>query len=135
MVRWFSLAAGLLLTGQAGAACLDVSKPENTLRLEGKLESATVAGPPNYEDVAQGDAAEVIYILQLTKPICIDDGGEFADRRSEFNQVHVYSLEEGILNQLEKRTGETVHIEGSGFAAHTIHHRRPLVVSVTAVTQ
>ncbi|MFN0191928.1 MAG: DUF4431 domain-containing protein [Aestuariivirga sp.] len=133
MKNWIAALAVLFLATTAQAACLDVSKAENIVSLYGKLASATVAGPPNYEDVAQGDAAEVIYILQLAKSICIEDGGEFADPRENFDQVHVYSLNGLMLKMLKRKSGKDVRIEGNGFAAHTIHHRRPLVVSVTAV--
>jgi hypothetical protein len=127
MGYWLSFPAALIFAASSQAACLNVSKPESPVTLEGKLFSATVEG------AAEDSAAETIYILQLPQPICIEDGGEFADPKESFDQVHVYSLNGLMLKMLKRKLGKGVHIEGNGFAAHTIHHRRPLVVSVTAV--
>lgn len=110
------------------AGCLDVTKGGTKVRLGGTLSEAVFPGLPNYESVADGDEAEPTLILRLAEPICIDDGGDFADPAEKFDTVHVSSTDEAVFARLEKAVGKSVTVSGDGFPAHTGHHHAPLVI-------
>jgi hypothetical protein len=117
----------------AARGCLDISGEETEIALEGRLEELLYAGPPNYEDWRRGDAREGALILMLDRPICIDDGGDFADPAERFDRVHLYTGTDANWPRLRAGLGRRVHVRGSGFGAHTGHHRAPLVVDVREI--
>ena len=126
------LAALLTLAAAAAPApaCLDVRSGNAPVTLEGRLERATFRTP------GVGDGRpESAYILILARPICIDDGGEFADPHQRFRQVQLYTSNDRLWPGLRGAVGRRIRIRGSGFAAQTAHHHTPLVVDVSAVTR
>jgi hypothetical protein len=125
----------MLLAQPAAAACLNLASGAAPVSLEGKLSLEVFPGPPNYESVANGDAAEPAWLLLLDKKICIEDGGQFADSSHHFDSVHVYSADTRVQARFEALSGKRVTLKGSGFPAHTGHHHAPLVVDVSAIAQ
>jgi len=117
--------------------------PRQCIRLPGPVARATVTGtltlgifpgPPNYENVAAGDSKEEAFILSLRQPLCLDDGGEFADPRYLFSTVQVGANEDALLGVLRAALGRPVTVSGEAFPAHTGHHHAPLVVLADTVT-
>jgi hypothetical protein len=124
----FSMALPILLAGCAPAstsACLDVAAPHAKVSLEGRLTLADVTDPYGTERV---------FILTLAEPICIDDGGEFADPSEQFREAHISSNDAVLLQALRTSVGRNVGVSGEGFAAHTRHHRAPLVILADSIT-
>jgi hypothetical protein len=124
------LAAAQPLTARG---CIDIAGEEGGVVLEGRLEKHVYPGPPNYADVRRGDSPEDAYILVLDRSICIEDGGDFADPAERFVRVHLYTTTDANWRRLRDGVGRRVHVEGSGFAAQTGHHRAPLVVDVNEI--
>jgi hypothetical protein len=117
------------LLAAAAPGCLDVRSGNAPLTLDGRLERATFT----MRDIGDG-RPERAYILILAHPICIDDGGEFADPHQRFSQVQLYTSKERLWPGLRGAVGRRIHISGSGFAAQIAHHHAPLVVEVSAVS-
>ncbi len=136
-----ALALGLLAAAAPAAAqspgrhrladCVDITVPRVTL--EGRLSLHVFPGPPNYQDVRAGDAAERTLILTLARDICLDDGGQQADPNERFRVVQVYANSPALRRQLRAGLGRRIRIVGEGFAAHTGHHHAPLVMEVRRV--
>ena len=114
-------------------ACYDVRKAEPHW-LTGRLSYQIFPGPPGYEDIQKGDAPEGAYILTLPRPICIVDGGEFADPAQHFNTVHLVATgnTEGRMTAL--RNGDVSVTLDKQMASETGHHHAPLVAWVTEIT-
>ena len=110
-------------------ACLDVRSGNATVILQGRLEERTYAMP----DVGSG-RPERAFILTLARPICIDDGGEFANPRERFSRVQLYASNDRLRGRLRAGLGHRVRILGTGFAGHTAHHHAPLVVEIGMLT-
>lgn len=130
-----SLAAIIVVVpGWAVAAdCFDVTKSQPA-SLTGTLEFAIFAGPPNYEDVQQGDYPEAGYILKLPAPICITDGGDFADPATQFSEVQVVPNNAALASQMRENRNSAVTVQlTEPMAAMTGHHHRPLVAWVTEI--
>ena len=107
------------------SGCIDVSDAHSNVTVEGRLAEGRVT---------DSYGSERAFILQLPRAICIDDGGEFADPAERFTQVHVSATNARLFRTLRKLNGRKVIISGEGFAAHTRHHHRPLVIIADRVT-
>ena len=120
----------LTLAAAATPGCLDVRSGNAPVSLEGRLERATFT----MTDIGDG-RPERVYVLLLARPICIDDGGEFADPGQRFDQVQLYTGAGTVWPRLRAAVGHRVRISGRGFAAQTAHHHTALVVDVSAVSR
>ncbi len=119
---------------QSLASCYDVNKSEPE-KLVGRLDHVVFPGPPNYEDVRNGDMPEPTYILRLHRPICITDGDDgFADPNHSFTDVHVVA---GKMKSSELRRFLGQNVEVSLYdqmGAQTGHHHAPLVAWVAGIS-
>jgi hypothetical protein len=139
---WSAIAALLLLASadpsvaawlqESAPRCIYAARPEAAVTIAGKLTIQTFAGPPNYESIAQGDAKEQAFILELPRRICLEDG-EFADGSERFDRVHVYAVEPELIQTLQRAVGHEVTVMGRAVGAHTGHHRAPMVLFAGAV--
>ncbi|GEB90110.1 hypothetical protein [Zymomonas mobilis] len=110
--------------------CYNVDRNEPS-ELTGQLESIIFPGPPNYEDVQNGDIPEFTYVLKLRKPICIS--GEDADPSNYFQAVHLVETN-ATAPQLHRLLHQNVTVKLTNtMAAITGHHHEPLVVTVTSI--
>ncbi|MEP9380324.1 DUF4431 domain-containing protein [Aquabacter sp. CN5-332] len=103
-------------------------KSDTKMSLSGRLSLEVFPGPPNFESIKDGDREDPTYILTLRLPVCLDDGGEFADPKKLFDQVHVSAIDPTMFPRLKQAIGKEVAITGEAFAAHTAHHHAPLVM-------
>jgi hypothetical protein len=122
-----------VLNTEAVSSCYNLDKSEPA-ELAGTLEYVMFAGPPNYEDVQKGDMPEPSFILRMNKQICIADYDGFADPSDLFDQVQVVPGQVGP-EELRKMVGQYVTVGlYDQMAAHTAHHRRPLVAWVSKIS-
>jgi hypothetical protein len=104
--------------------CIDTAGADAVVFLEGRLDTGTSTGPYGEER---------FYVLQLGQAICVDDGGDFADPAATFSEVQVAGTDKTTWRAIEASQGRRIKVSGAAFAAHTIHHHRPLVVLVDKV--
>lgn len=130
--------AALFLPGAAGTAaddtarCVQGSPPDVLVTLAGRLTLQTFAGPPNYESIERGDSEEKVFILELPRRICFEDG-EFADGSERFDRVQVHAMEPELIRTLRQAVGRDVTVAGRAVGAHTGHHHAPMVLFAGAV--
>ena len=131
-------------SGQAPGVCLayDLSGEKQDVQLKGTLESRIFPGRPNYENVAAGDAADNVWVLNLDSPICVAAGPPDPDMGGAHypppeNGVgtmqvwfkHFDTFDEdyrGLLGQKVIATGSLGH------AVHGSDHT-PVLLHVTAI--
>jgi hypothetical protein len=124
-----SLAA---MAGPAHSACFDLVK-QPRITLSGKLVERVFPGPPNFENVAQGDAREPSYILELAASICADDR-DFIAAKQRVWTVHLISVGgHDFYPALRRARGKHIKVYGEVFGAQTGHHHAPLVLVVDRV--
>lgn len=115
-------------------SCYDVTNSEPQ-SLTGTLEYVMFAGPPNFEDVQEGDWPSPAYILRLDHDICIYDGDEgFADPDHMFTLVQIVP---GKVNgqNLRRQVGRLVTIQlYDQMASQTLHHKADLVAWAAAIS-
>lgn len=131
-MRW-AFALLLAMSGapsQAGGApsCLKVGA---TVSLHGRLVSRTFAGPPGYDSVRHGDAAEVTPVLQLGRPLCMTGLlGETDPTRHSIRELQVLDVHEqfdagqrAACRLACVLTGRLVRAEGG-------HHHTPVMIEI-----
>ena len=118
----------------AGAAPQCLSYEPTTVELQGRLVAKVFPGPPSYQDVKCGDTPEKVWLLDLLDPICVT--AKPADRSypaaSDTRQVQLV-LDPGQYSQYKDLVGREVVVSGRLFAAHTGHHRTPVLIAVGAL--
>ena len=117
---------------ESASRCVYAVPPDAVVTLAGKLTLQSFAGPPNYESIAEGDAAQQAFILELPRRICFEDG-EFADGSERFDRVHVHAMEPELVRTLQQAVGREVTVAGRAVGAHTGHHRAPMVLFAGSV--
>ena len=136
------IAASLVLVFSVSANSPALGKPLSVQRpclkyepevveLVGIVKRTVFAGPPNYESVARGDAAEWYWVLHLKNSICV--ASELADRVNTgetrvrnlqliFSDVSDYAKHRSLLGRRVIVTGNLRHAE----TGH--HHTRVMLV-------
>jgi len=97
--------------------------------LSGPLVRETHAGPPNYESIRRGDKPETIWVLRLSKPICVTGIDDINVREDNQREVQLV-LEAEQFKKFRKLVGQRVVVTGKLFHAHTGHHHKALLISV-----
>jgi hypothetical protein len=116
-----SLAAGLAVA-DVQAECMRADREETA---SGRL---TIQ---HFSDADQWSGQA--YILVLSRPACLIDPA-FNDV-PEAQNVQIAATNETVRDRLARWVGNTVVVRGSAFAAHTIHHRAPIVMEVSAISR
>lgn len=114
-------AAAQVTAGRTPAGCLDLSRADAKVSISGRLSERSFTDPYG---------SEVGFLIDLPSPDCADDGGDYADLAEKFTQVQVASVDPRIHKALKRAGGHKVTVSGTALAAHTRHHRRPVVVMV-----
>jgi hypothetical protein len=100
-----------------------------TVELSGKLVRSVFPGPPNYQDVKKGDAAEQGFYLHLEKPICAS-GGKWHEHGTVTSARVQLVLDEAGYDRLRPSLNRRVKLKGSLFPSLTGHHHAPLLLDV-----
>lgn len=139
-MRAFISVLVLLVAGASESAaqpqhkgCLNFTGVRSQAAMSGILTLQLFPGPPNYESVAEGDAEERAFILELPRRMCANDG-EFILPATLFDRVHISASDDAILSVLGAAVGRSVTVRGEAFGAHTGHHHAPLVLFAEQVT-
>ena len=121
---WPQVSFAQVMGDRTAAGCINTAEADAAVLVHGRLITATFT-----DDYGK----ERAYLLELPKPTCIDDGGEFADPSAQFVQVQVAGTNSATEGELRKSVGRKIKVSGKAFAAHTRHHHRPMVVLVDRV--
>lgn len=101
--------------------------------LYGTLTRKIFAGPPNYQDIHRGDAAEAVWMIKLDSPICVNQDKAEPDLNPSQQNVRVVQLvlKKEEIERANTLLGRKVVASGTLFGAHTGHHRTPVLLTVT----
>jgi len=117
---------------QPTAACLHYEP--TPVVLSGTLVEQTYPGPPNYESVAQGDAAEAGYYLHLRKPVCTQAREEDeTSSHARIEWVQIVVMDKAQFAPLRQRLGKVLRLRGSLFEASTGHHHTEVLLTLKQV--
>jgi hypothetical protein len=114
------------------AQCLEYEPRE--VRLSGVLIRQTYPGPPNYESIKHGDAAETIWVLRLNQAICVvaSSSDEIDVRESNQKEIQLV-LEPDQYKEYRNLVRQRVIVTGKLFHSHTGHHHKRLLLTTTSI--
>jgi len=106
----------------------------NIVKLRGVIRRQSFPGPPNYESVADGDAEEVYWVIQLDKPICVDASAiDDTDRAAADVRNLQLLLSDVAYTRYRHLLGQNVEVSGALFGAHTGHHHTDVLLGVKEI--
>ena len=101
----------------------------SSTNLQGTLDYHDFYGPPNYGETPEQDRVERAWLLTLEKPIQVS--GEIFDSSistiAEDSTIHLLGLEKKWHTP-----GVCILVEGEIFPSISGHHRKPILLDVTA---
>lgn len=127
-----------------GAAVLSAAAPAQLayepteVALTGTIRRQTFPGPPNYEDIAKGDAPETYWILSLLEPVDViatnaatrDFPANTTERGVREMQLVFEISTAKNYRDFPDAVGIPVAVTGTLFHAHTAHHRTAILLTV-----
>lgn len=129
-VAFLAIVLGLASQLSHGAGCV-IENDE--LSVIGALSRETFAGPPNFESVERGDAAETYWILTVREPIVLcplaaaDGKSHTVGRLSRF-QLVLNAEQRGLMRALIARHA---WVRGRLIMGRTGHHHTGALIEVT----
>jgi hypothetical protein len=107
---------------------------EKQITLAGTISESTYAGPPNYESIAGGDAAEKDLFLTLDNPVCLRKNPSSVNNAAVI-RITKFQLAggKGKLKSLFSLSGKRVEVTGKIFGMFNGHHHTPALIMVTDV--
>jgi|SRR5580658_620383 hypothetical protein len=140
-----SMISGLVLlmipcatsVGQTKADATCLSYEPSVVKLEGTLTKKTFPGPPNYESVSKGDRPETYWILNLERPVCVDQDPTDADVNGAQKNVSIVQLvvDPKVYQTRAGLVGTRVVVTGKLFGAITGHHHTPVLLTVATIVE
>lgn len=110
---------------------------DDTYKVEGKLIRLTFPGPPNYENIAKGDAAETGFYLQLSPSLCVHAQNYYSDLESPLKNWEAtliqLVLDDSGYARLKSSVGKKVQVSGNMFESETGHHHAPVLLNVAKI--
>ena len=112
----------------ASAECLDAT---HEVTLPGTVTTRDYPGPPNYQDIAQGDQKQTVFLLELDGERCLRDG-ETTLEFSELQLAFDWASPRGSAVYQEVASANTpLTLRGELFPAATREHRTPWLLLVS----
>jgi Domain of unknown function (DUF4431) len=107
------------------------------VKLTGTLVRKTFPGPPDYKTVHSGDRPEAYWLLNLSRPVCVDQDKEQPDLNPAQNNVQTIQLvvPAGFYKKYKYLVGRRIAVRGTLFGEHTGHHHTPVLLSVSAIAK
>ncbi len=127
LVTFTAVCAG---QANAGKSCLEYGP--SVVTLKGTLARKTFPGPPNYESIRKGDRPETYWLVELAKPICVNEDQEDKELGPAYKDIRAIQLvvEPEVYKTHVELIGKYVLVTGTLFGAISGHHHTPVLLSV-----
>lgn len=134
IIYWLAfLIAPMPATAAAQRPCL--SYEPAAVKLAGVVGRVTFPGPPNYTSVRRGDRPEVVWVITLARPVCVE-GDEVNDPEAGVARVQlVFTEGAAAYRKYRGLVGRRVEVTGKLFHGHTGHHRTDVLIVVEEINR
>ena len=132
-VASFSFASACFAQTKSNQVCL--SYEPAVVRVNGTLIRKTFPGPPNYESVRRGDKPETYWVLDLPRPVCVDQDQRSPDLNPAHKKVSQIQLvlPPDAYRKYKELIGKQVVATGTLFGRHTGHHHTLVLLTVSVL--
>lgn len=105
------------------------------VKLTGTIVEKTFPGPPEFESIEKGDRPETVWILKLSKPVCVNgDPNEDIMSKTEKNVKNMHLvLDDEKYARYKHLVNKKVIAEGTLYHRHTGYHRTKVLIEVTGI--
>ena len=130
VVVLFTICSFVVCVGQSTATSKCLTYGPAVVKLTGTLVRKTFPGPPNYESIRHGDAPETAWLLNLSRPICVDKSdGDFNEGKSGISAIQLV-LPEGYYKKYANLVEKRIIATGTLYGSITGHHHTPVLLTV-----
>ncbi len=112
-----------------------VAYEPDTVSLTGTIKRHTFPGPPNFESVAKGDQPKQVWVLRLTRPICVSASGDQGEEKNVSDLQLVFTDAEKEYPRYRPFVGRRVTVNGTLFHAQTGHHHTTVLLTVNGISK
>ena len=135
--------AGLLIlfsttysVGQTATSVPCLSYEPVVVKIAGTLGRKTEPGPPNYENIRNGDRPETYWFVKLSRPVCVgEDEKEPALNPAKKNVGSIQLvLAPAAYAACKELVGKKVVASGTLLGAITGHHHTPVLLTVRTLS-
>lgn len=106
------------------------------VQLTGLLYSKSFPGPPNYEDIKNGDKEEIYWLIKTTKDFCVNDTKDnWAGKLLNQSEVQLVIMRSALdLYETKKSLqGKNVIVKGTLFPQMSGHHKTNVLITVESL--
>lgn len=127
----------LFFAGQAwskpAAPCLDYEPTFVTLH--GVVVQRTYPGPPNFENIREGDKPETVWVLMLPGPVCVDgrSGDPVNVAKTDIRRVQLVFENQETFETYRRILRKRAVVTGLLFGAMTAHDQTDVLLIVTTI--
>jgi len=97
--------------------------------VSGVIQQVSFPGPPNYENIQQGDAEEIYWILYLDQGIDIIKRDQINVEEKNITKIQLV-LSKNQYIEYKKYIGQKVKVLGILFHGTTAHHKTSILLNV-----
>jgi hypothetical protein len=111
----------------------------DNVTLRGTIEPKTFPGPPNFESVEKGDAAEDVWLFNLETPICTKageanpDGSQYTPAEADVRSMQMLFDNSEMYDRYRNLLGREVTVTGSLGHAFTGHHHTSVMINIVDI--
>ena len=100
--------------------------------LTGVIKRAVFPGPPNYENVARGDTPEEVWVLHLTRKVCVaaDSTNEINTHEERLQNLQLIVGDASDYRKYKSLLGRRVTVTGQLTHAITGHHHTAVLLAI-----
>ncbi len=119
----------------APSSCL--SYDPAVVKISSTLIRQTFPGPPNYERVSKGDSAETYWLIQLRRPVCVNEDKSEPDLGPAQKDIRKIQLviEPAIYKGDKDLIVKQVIATGKLPRASSGHYHTPVLMAVNALSK
>jgi hypothetical protein len=127
------LAASLTTRAAAESPCL--RSGSGVVTVTGTLVQKIVPGPPNYQSVNHGDAAQLRWLIRLESSMCVTGASSAAAEAPEVSDVRVIQLVLPVATMDEHFDLVGTRVTATGFVStqHVEHRPAVVLLDVTSI--
>ncbi len=100
----------------------------DAIKVIGAVTFEIFPGPPNYENIEEGDRPEKYWILTLNEPMCFSPDPDFMETEVTINKLQLLLYK--LRGEVKLKQGTKYEFFGITVPAHTGHHKTKVMLEV-----
>lgn len=99
------------------------------IEVSGVVIKETFPGPPNYENIEDGDRPETCWFIVLENSMCFAPDGDYLDKEVVIKKIQLVQRSHKFIE------GKKYRIKGITFPEHSGHHHSAVLLEVKSIKE